>query len=660
MAIFAWRWAWLAALLLWPGIAVAEKPSFDCAKATTALDKLICDDEGLAARDAAMAAAFAAARSRAAGAEGRTALLADQRDWLAGRAAACPTAAVSALAGGYRDAAIDCMTRIYEQRIGVLDYAQNQTEWPQLPFRPSILEGAGQSLCEDIRRDLDASFRGPGLFVNPLGEREIGFAPASDAEIDFGLLRAQFDPYNRGQPTVVLQGVFDNGGLRLGTVRYWSLASAKALTALFQQPYWAVDLDDIGKPVIDSQAFPPDQSGKPRPFFMDDQILSVDETPHFFRYAGRVYVLARLRPEPTTLPDTAIYELSGPDQVKRRCLFRAHFPMADFVYDETPRDLGERALSVGGEAGPLLPAGKLCVAVGDGPRTLWDHQAYRPWVLERRGWYGSGIDPPLLARYLRSRALTGLEQYRAYQRYGAKRDFAIAEDARFFAERFARPIEQARHLASLALDWDTIEGSMIDPKDATTVTLLADDFEAQHALQTAAFAGDAATIATLLGADPKAAAKLAQTALDEPLLSDTLEHADLVRTLLDQGFDPNETGVSGRTPLMIAARLDLIEAARVLLERGAEVAAGVDAKVENFYPASEDATCQMYGESPVTDTQGRTALSYAAELASPAMVQLLLEHGADPDQGDENDKKPVDYIPAEDGDRAAAIRQLLK
>jgi len=27
---------------------------------------------------------------------------------------------------------------------------------------------------------------------------------------------------------------------------------------------------------------------------------------------------------------------------------------------------------------------------------------------------------------------------------------------------------------------------------------------------------------------------------------------------------------------------------------------------------------------------------------------------------DENDKKPVDYIPAEDGDRAAAIRQLLK
>jgi len=646
-------------MLFWPSIATAAgRPSFDCATANQPMDQLICGDDGLAARDAAMAAAFTATRSRAAGPGERTALLADQRDWLAGRVKTCPTASIADLKGGYRDAAIDCLAGLYEQRIAALEYDLNQTEWPHLPFRPAIVEGAGQKLCEDMRRELDISFLGPGLFVNPLGEREIGFAPATDAEIDFGLLRAEFDPYNRGRPVPVLQGIFDNGGLHLATVRYWQLPSAAALAALFRQPYWSVDLDDIGKPVIDTQAFPRDETNKPRPYFVDDEILSVDETPRYFRYGGRVYLLAPLKPAPKTAPDTAIYELSGPSRIKPRCLFRAHFPMANSVYDLELRDIDQGA---GGDLGPLLPAGKLCVPFGDGPRTLWDHQTFRPWVLEHRSWSVGGIDPPGLARYLRNRGLTGLEQNRAYRKYVTNREGAITADARYFVEQFARPVEAARQLAALALDWGTIDGSLILSGDTTTAALLADDFEMQHALQAAVFAGDDAKVTALLGAEPKAEAARVKSPLDEPLLSDALEHPDLVRSLLAQGLDPNETGASGRTALMIAARLDLIDAARILLAAGAEVNAGADAAVENIYPMSDDATCQMMGEEPVaSDTPGRTALSYAAELASPEMVRLLLDHGADPQQGDKGDDKPIDYVPAKGGDRAAAIRELLK
>jgi ankyrin repeat protein len=202
---------------------------------------------------------------------------------------------------------------------------------------------------------------------------------------------------------------------------------------------------------------------------------------------------------------------------------------------------------------------------------------------------------------------------------------------------------------------------MIGLKDAATAALLDDNFEPQHALQAAAFAGDEAKVSALLGADPKGAATRVKSPLDEPLVSDALEHPNLLRSLLAQGLDPNDTGASGRTPLMTAARLDLIEAARILLERGAEVDAGAGAPVANIYPESDDVTCQMIGEAPVSsDTPGRTALSYAAELASPEMVQLLLEHGATPERRDENGHKPLDYVPANDQGRATTIRELLK
>jgi ankyrin repeat protein len=88
---------------------------------------------------------------------------------------------------------------------------------------------------------------------------------------------------------------------------------------------------------------------------------------------------------------------------------------------------------------------------------------------------------------------------------------------------------------------------------------------------------------------------------------------------------------------------------------------GASAAVANIYPDGDDVTCQMMGEAPVSsDTPGRTALSYAAELASPEMVRLLLAHGADLRQSDASGEKPVDYVPADGQGRSTTIRELLK
>lgn len=81
---------------------------------------------------------------------------------------------------------------------------------------------------------------------------------------------------------------------------------------------------------------------------------------------------------------------------------------------------------------------------------------------------------------------------------------------------------------------------------------------------------------------------------------------DIIERLLKAGADADELGADGQTPLMIIARTDNTRAAQVLLDAGADVNA-----VERW--------------------RGQTALMWAAAQQQPAMVALLLKHGADPD-----------------------------
>jgi ankyrin repeat protein len=91
-----------------------------------------------------------------------------------------------------------------------------------------------------------------------------------------------------------------------------------------------------------------------------------------------------------------------------------------------------------------------------------------------------------------------------------------------------------------------------------------------------------------------------------PPLSAAARRGDLtaMRGLLDAGADPNAAGDGGTRwpPLMHAVHTRRIEAARLLLARGAD---------------------------PDRSPNGYTALMMAAADADPAMLTLLLDHGAD-------------------------------
>ncbi len=232
--------------------------------------------------------------------------------------------------------------------------------------------------------------------------------------------------------------------------------------------------------------------------------------------------------------------------------------------------------------------------------------------------------------------------------------------APFYRREFGRSEAKSRHLAGVYLDRLIADGFELDPDDEASTVLLAPDYAEKHSLQRAALDGDTAAVKAALGPEPKAIAKGARGDLDEPLVADALEHEETLQALLELGLDPNEIGASGRTALMMAARLDLPEAAQLLLAHGASPGLGAGDAVAQT-DRSGDPVC-MRGDAAAADTPGRTALSYAAEFASPELVRLLLQGGADPAQRDSSGRRPADYVKTRSGDaeRSAQIAAMLK
>jgi ankyrin repeat protein len=121
------------------------------------------------------------------------------------------------------------------------------------------------------------------------------------------------------------------------------------------------------------------------------------------------------------------------------------------------------------------------------------------------------------------------------------------------------------------------------------------------ALAWAAMRSNSAIAELLLkaGADPNLANEMGVSPL---LLAIENASGSIATLLLEKGADPNLVRESGETPLMAASRLGQVEVVKLLLERGAKV----NARTKKF---------------------GQTALMWAG--GHPAIVRMLLEHGAD-------------------------------
>ncbi len=126
------------------------------------------------------------------------------------------------------------------------------------------------------------------------------------------------------------------------------------------------------------------------------------------------------------------------------------------------------------------------------------------------------------------------------------------------------------------------------------------------ALHWAAYHGDDDLAAKLLaaGANPNARNDYGSTAMSEAAVRGDVK---LLRLLLAAGADVESANADGQTSLMILARTSNVEAAQLLLSHGANV---------NARETWRD----------------QTALMWAAAQQQPAMVRLLLKHGAAVDE----------------------------
>lgn len=100
------------------------------------------------------------------------------------------------------------------------------------------------------------------------------------------------------------------------------------------------------------------------------------------------------------------------------------------------------------------------------------------------------------------------------------------------------------------------------------------------------------------------------------VLADAVEWPYGLDKLLKAGANPNQPNEFGKTPLMVAAHLDRPDSIRALLSAHADV---------NAVTHAISVSC-----SSGFERVGRSALTYAAENASPVVIKLLLDAGADP------------------------------
>ncbi len=147
---------------------------------------------------------------------------------------------------------------------------------------------------------------------------------------------------------------------------------------------------------------------------------------------------------------------------------------------------------------------------------------------------------------------------------------------------------------------------------------------------------------------------------------------DVINFLLDEGLDINTATPNGWTPLFIAARDGRTEAAKLLVFRGADMNAQTDKgatalmmALTQKFPTETDRTDLITymlkrGADPnLTTKDGVNALFYATVYKkSPALTQLLLEHGADTQ--DKNFAKLLAVVQARSDLESKKIARLLK
>jgi hypothetical protein len=356
--------------------------------------------------------------------------------------------------------------------------------------------------------------------------------------------------------------------------------------------------------------------------------------------------------------DTAfsLWRLSAKAGAAKACEVRAlpegeGFSLGPLKTDQAVADFAALVATVSGEeaanSGTMHAQAGLLIDAGRSVSRL----AVRPWALPNADLYNSraAIDADLPHW-----AASGLYQYRLHRAWPEAERKARASLAEYYAAAFGLPADIAQRASDAAVD-ALIRSYFIfaaagypdlpdKPYRGLTHALL--ERRPRTEIEAMLKSGYRIRPAATAGRDPEDGPNAWPYFPEEPTLFYALESAENVNALLVAGADPNAKGNFDKTALMYAAQYDLVDTARLLLERGAE----------------PNAVTAESGEETLMQHTKRTALMYAAENGSPGLIRLLLQHGADPAAKDSSSRSILDYLALNrklsTEDRAAIIAEL--
>lgn len=229
--------------------------------------------------------------------------------------------------------------------------------------------------------------------------------------------------------------------------------------------------------------------------------------------------------------------------------------------------------------------------------------SYRPWVLNQ-----SKNNIKNSFNYLENWSLLGLHQFNSYTNFNEEIKVAIPSVKDIYSELYGLNDKHANQMANLVIN--SIVANVISPASPSQQedrrTILKVLFEK----------ADLSTIKSIT-TDIKLLDKVEGDGFAyDSLLVAAIDYPEALQYLLEQGLDPNQQNEFGKTPLMYAAQNNQFESIALLLSKKAAP------NLSTIIPLD---TCYY-----TLSKSGMHALHYAVRYASPEVIKLLIENGADP------------------------------
>ncbi len=491
------------------------------------------------------------------------------------------------------------------------------------PFVPTLSENRDPELCSTVLKKAREEFLSDRIsIVNPIEQRDgVGWLEWKNTQDGGFPFRLDLDLDGNGQVHPVVGRVVYGPGSRTETI-FHVFASADALEK-------EVGSADPGK-MLETH-FTADQAEDLRLFHWKNRY-------YFFDNPSRYSQM--------NVPKISAFRLNGDGSVVSICTVRLS-PEESIGFKLRAEPAFKsflQVISTIGDQGPKR--GTMVIKHNWEANAAVDRAAFRPWAVSRATkdpedilWGSYYRYNERMKRFLEDWSYLDVWSRREYQTFLQHVDPAVAGLEKYYVSAFGLTKKNAKKTARRVIE-EVIAAWLLVPRDYNPER---DLYNLERPpLNQPILNRDREALKDVLRYNRTGHIEISLA------LHVAVEWEEGMQLLLAAGADPNAVNEFGKTPLMTAAHMNRPDTVRMLLSHGAD--------------PNRRTGKHKYGEyySPIQ----RTALMYGAENAGTAVMRLLLDAGASPDERDSKGDEIGDYLMRNprltDAEKRMDIRELVR